>query len=247
MKKAISFILSFLILCNPLFAAGARVQGKIDVTHNDSTQVTSVTLTFDSNVTAGNAIYASVGWGLNDGTPSAADGALGNTYTAYGKIWDATNNQGQAQFYAANINGGACTITYSLPTSNFITEWQMEISGIATGSPQDGNTLAVDASSEYDSGNISTTKTDFLLGGYQDIASANPVGTISSAQGFTLNSADQPGTGALAMEYKVSVAAGSVQSGVTSTLTADRSIMAIMALIEAGGTAPKRASGWMRR
>jgi len=71
--------------------ASAWVQ---DETLVDDSSASTIAKAFGTNVTAGNLILVAVGYD-SDVTPTCTD-SLGNTYTAYGKLWDATNVQGHA-------------------------------------------------------------------------------------------------------------------------------------------------------
>ena len=121
---------------------------------------TTITLTFPSNVTAGNAIIVVVN-GAN-GTYSAAD-TRGNTYAVAATESDGGLALGVAIILALNIAGGADTVTVTLPLapgSAVAQEWSGLVTSAATDqtavsdgttagpSPTSGTTAATSQASE---------------------------------------------------------------------------------------------------
>lgn len=228
--------------------AGARVQTKLDVSKNDTTdRAPSIAMAAIVGVASGNLLASFFSWGTTDTTPTASDNVNG-AHTASGKVWDAGNNQGMAMFYRANTGAGSTTITYAGLTSisNFIIMGAMEISGCVTTSPADGNNIVVDSTSPYSTPTFSTTKTDFLVGFYADITGV-AIGTVSGSNGFTFTAGDS--SNPIAMDWKASVAPGTPTCDIAVT-TDHKSIMGGMAFTEAGGGAtsgPQRRPFFMRR
>lgn len=110
--------------------AWAFVQGAGNI--NDAAS-TTVTVTFGSNVTAGNTIVVGgggVGYDLSGVTDS-----LGNTYSGpTNNIYDAAVDTHTGMWYAENITGGACTVTLTF-TNAGVTYKRMavaEYSGLKT-------------------------------------------------------------------------------------------------------------------
>src|SRR3990167_8693513 len=90
----------------------AHVQSK---SFDASGNATTIAVTFDSNVTAGNLIAVGVGhWSGN--TVTVAD-SLGNTYTQIRQVTDDANARRLTMFYAMNIAGGANTVTATFSAS----------------------------------------------------------------------------------------------------------------------------------
>lgn len=109
------------------------------VTNNGGGYVTSMQVTFGSDVTSGNLIVIAIGTGTYN-VNTVTDG-LGNTYTLIEK-GNTANMRGEL-WYAYNITGGSCTITVDIEgDANFddIITTAREYSGIDTADPLDQST-----------------------------------------------------------------------------------------------------------
>ena len=214
---------------------GAWVQ---DDTNEDDSGASGTTIAkaFGSNVTAANLIAVWGGWGTIDTTVTCAD-TQSNSYTQKTKTWDDTNGQGHVQFYAANITGGANTVTITFGDSvTYRRIGVMEISGLQTASPDDGGALQVQAGGTttdyYSSGNITTTVTDFCFGSWQDIGGSGATLTAGATPAFTLRQLNTSNIGA--METLASQAAATFDANFTASI-GNRAFTGIMAFKEAAG------------
>jgi len=209
--------------------AGAWVQDDTNVADATSTTIAKA---FGSNVTATNLIAVVAGCGGNQDA-TCAD-SLTNTYTPKTATYDAANDQKHFQWYAKNIAGGPCTVTV---TFNATSKWRrlgiMEISGCDTAAPDDGGAAQVQAGNSaadyYSSGNIITTVTDFVFGGWQDIDGSGSTLTAGATPAFILREADA--TKVIAMESRASQAAATFDANFTSNV-GWRAITSIMAFKE---------------
>lgn len=114
----------------------AHVQSKSSIVTSGST----ITLTFDSNIAAGNVI-ALAPWVFETSTTivSVVDN-LGNTYTFAGDNAQTLGNGQAWNYYAPVTTGGACTITVTLSTTTAISYLMAsEISSTTVLDVHDGN------------------------------------------------------------------------------------------------------------
>lgn len=95
------------------------------------------TIAFDSNVAANSVIVVEASWGNT--TAASSPGtipALG--ISSWTKVRDCSNSsdgQAGAMWLAITTASGACTVTWTLPNSNFINAAGKEFSGIDTADP----------------------------------------------------------------------------------------------------------------
>lgn len=121
----------------------------------DSGSVTSDTLAFTSNTTAGNTIVAGVRIGANGRTLTLSD-STSNTYNQTAAQNDAVGDD-LIGGYAQNIAGGACTVTSAISGAAASMRWVIgEYGGLATAS-FDKTAGAVGSSTTPSSGNTATT------------------------------------------------------------------------------------------
>jgi hypothetical protein len=140
------------------------------------------TLAFASNTTAGDMIL--VGFDMASGSPTSVTDTQGNTFVQVGSTLTNPNGHLAALYYAANIKGGADSVTVNISaTANFLQEYLTEYSGVATSSPIDVQAGAVGSSSTVSSGNATTTVANDLIFGYMDNG-----GSGSAGSGFMLRS-----------------------------------------------------------
>lgn len=108
----------------------------------------TIAVTFDSNVVAGNLIYVIVHWyvaGAAEPTSTAADG-LGNTYTKINSAYESNIQVESETFYAKNILVGACTVTVTLPAARAYRRITVvEYSGLDTTAPLDQQAVTASA------------------------------------------------------------------------------------------------------
>lgn len=146
---------------------------------------TTETITFTSNVTAGNLIVAYWHSGGSAPVVSCSD-TLSNTYNLAGSFTLAS--QPVSVYYAYNITGGACTVTFSFGsnTDAFGGGFVVEYSGImSSASPLDGIAAfgSLSGPNPINSGSLTTTASgDLLVGLFFD----NNQGVGNSSDGFTL-------------------------------------------------------------
>lgn len=178
--------------------------------------VSSPSLTFPANTTAGDAIIVGGEWGNTAGAVSCSDNK-GDTFVAPASldIFDPTSGavQGMALCYALNIAGGATTVTVTLPTNSYTAMSIQEYSGIATSSALDvssvnNTTTVITASNDATSNASTTTKNgDLIFGGFT--LSNGSASGISAGTGFIMRENDFSGAG-MATEDQIQSTAGSI-------------------------------------
>src|SRR6185503_11788378 len=135
-------------------AAGtpAYVQGAIATTNAGSA---SLTRAFTAPVTAGHLIVVAVAWAHN--VPLTVTDTQGNTYAAATTVYDAVNDQSLAIVYAANVAGGATTITAAFGAAAPIQRLAIhEYAGVTTANPLDAIASNV-ASGNTSANNVTST------------------------------------------------------------------------------------------
>lgn len=193
---------------------------------------TTVSITFDSNVTAGNLIPVAL---YTDGDltlDSVADN-LGNTYTAVlTKVGGTSGAPFAWSLYAKNINGGACTITATFSGSGFHEIFAHEVSGADTSAPLDKS-----ASNEQNSPGTgpnavtSTAVTTTADGEYIfGFATGTQNNTVSTGTGFT---GRLTAFATSCTEDKIQTSAGSIAA--TFTLGTDMPTISIIMTFKAAG------------
>ena len=124
-------------------AAGtpAYVQGAANTQQNSGT--TTIAQAFGSPVAAGHLIVAAVSWPTNVGMTVTDD--QGNVYAVATSAYDSVTNRSLAIVYAANVTGGATTVTASFGTAT-PTVQRLEIheyAGIVPANPLDGSATKI--------------------------------------------------------------------------------------------------------
>ena len=219
--------------------AGAIVQEK----QNDigGSGGTTMTVTPDSNVTAGNLIHVAITYDYSLGQSDSVTDNLSNTYTQINAVNDTTHTQRIVSYYAKNINGGAATITLNTPNSNTFRGIVIrEISGCDTASPLDGNNINWQATpgtgtDALVSGNDTNTVTAFMSAGSVRTSGAGAptagTGFTSSALAFFTSAA-----GGGRLESKASVSVATQQATLTAAANIDHiTWMAMFKEAAAGG------------
>lgn len=181
----------------------AFVQGK---QYLSSTIGNTGTMTFASNVTAGNHIVILFDWDYAGCQPSFTDG-LGNTYTLKSTL----TVSGARRYYvftAPITTGGACTITCSAGCSQG-GGGIFEISGLQT-DPFDQANFKVNSTSTLNTNSITpSTDGQFILALFSRLG---VVTSYAAGSGFTLGSA---GLTSAADEYQVQGTAGAINPDMT--------------------------------
>ena len=170
--------------------------------------VSSVSVAFSTNNTAGNLIIAFVRMSTTSQTVTLADSA-GNTYTQAVAQSQTSDGSQVRLFYAKNIVGAANTVTATFSASNNH-PWLAiyEYRGLSTTSPLDQTASAQNFSSAPSSGATGTTTgaNELIFGGFGFPASYS--GTQAAGSGFTLAQNDTS-TSPAANESKLVTATGS--------------------------------------
>ena len=156
---------------------------QIDGIHSTG-MVASVSIAFDVDVTAGNAVLVGANSYYNNTIENGdiTDG-LGNTYTEQIEIRDGTHFESAAVYAALNITGGACTVTLdSGATSDWMNLGITEVSGLATSSAGDGSNSGDGNSTTAASGSVTPTTSGIAIAAL----GSNTSDSISTPSGFTL-------------------------------------------------------------
>lgn len=162
--------------------APSKVQSTSNSTGSSGSS-TTIAKAYASNVTAGNFLFAVAGGAANT---TCTFSSSGDTWATIATFWDGNIGQLVSIGYAANVTGGAKTVTATFGTSTIfksiiIEEW----SGVATSSPLDTNTTGLHVpatTTPSDNAMTTTTDGDLILGG---IVSDGAV--ISAGTGYTLD------------------------------------------------------------
>jgi hypothetical protein len=201
------FTLLFLLICFivPRTNGSVLVQKASNSTGNASNPVT-----FTSPNTAGNLLIVSVGW-LNGGTASLSDSS-NNTYVS--AIGPTTNGPTSQIWYAANVAGGANTITVTFSQWNNSTISVFEYSGLATSSPLDVAAAATGNSNALDTGSVTTTQANELIfaSGY-----GNSGGTLTAGSNDAMEEYDTWQGAHLGLEDRSVTAAGAYNATYSDT------------------------------
>jgi hypothetical protein len=217
----------------------ARAQTHVQwASNNACTYEAACTFSFGSNTTAGNLIVACSGFNNGTNTPTFSD-SQGDTFSsAIAKI----NNSSAALVcsYAANIHGGADTVTCSIAGSGFCIPAAEEITGAATSSPLDQSGTALPSSanpSATTSGAIAQAN-EIVIGAGMDWSAAR---TWSAGSGFTnvvtVTNSTQCGCAA-GMESMTLTSGSGTQTATFSIGAADPTAIAVMTYKGASSGAP---------
>ncbi len=135
------------------------------------------TANFTSN-TAGDLLVAGV-WAAAGGTLSVSDSA-GNTYTSIGSATDANGSKSQL-FYVANCTASGSTNTVTVSGNVGFTRLALgEWSGVAATSPLRTHSEANGNSTTPDTGNMTVTVGDLVVGWLEDEDGGNASFTIDA-------------------------------------------------------------------
>ncbi len=137
----VAAVIAILCAAPPQVRAQTHVQW---ASNNACTYEASCSFSFGSNTTAGNLIVACGGFNNGTSAPTFSD-SQGDTFTS----GVARFNNGSAAlvcYYAANIHGGADTVTCSISGSGYCIPAAEEITGAAASSPLDQTGTATPSS-----------------------------------------------------------------------------------------------------
>jgi len=208
----------------------AKVQDAV-VDHTGINNEASLSVSFGSNVTAGNTIIVSAFWNAGSTLTFSITDSLGNTYTsAVGPHRSADGFTLQCQvFKVFNISsGGACTITGtpSAVASNMrlhVSEW----SGIGTTVDQSAGTTGT--TTQANSGSVTTTSASELIYAFGVYLSSNTTADTGSGYSAFTNTTTGP-----ASEYQIASSTGTF-SGTFNTVTSQQWVAEIVTFPAASG------------
>ncbi len=205
---------------------------------NDSSS-TTVSATFSGNTNAGDLIVVAVSWDTSGNAQAGVSDSQGNKYAPATTSNNTTTLQALAVFYAANIKGGADTVTVTLsPSAGYRRLEIEEYSGVATANPVDvtAQNINVNGGTNTDgvtSTNATTTAKGDLIFGVTTQDSGTD--TIAAGTGFTQREAVNNGSdNPMLTEDLMQNAAGSIAA--TFTLSTSGSYQAQMVAFKAAGT-----------
>jgi len=150
-------LFSILFLCS--VAPKVRGYTLVQAASKTGPGVNVVSVSFPKATTAGNLIIVSAGWS-NGGTASVSDSKL-NTYST--AVGPPASGYASQIWYAANIVGGADTVTVSFNASYNDVVNIFEYSGLASSSPLDATGSNTGNSNSLNTGNITTTQANELI------------------------------------------------------------------------------------
>ncbi len=213
----------------------AYVQGASSA--NDGSATTASTA-FPGNTGAGDLIVVAVSWDTSGSAQAGVSDSQGNKYVLATTSNNTTTFQALAIYYAANIKGGADTVTVTLnPSAGYRRLEIQEYSGVATTNPVDvtAQNINLNGGTNTDgvtSTNATTTADGDLIFGVATQDSGTD--TISAGTGFTHREAVNNGSdNPMLTEDLTQSAAGSVAA--TFTLSAAGSYQAQMVAFKAAG------------
>lgn len=236
---ALALGVSVLSLALPSWGAVAHVQSKHAVA---CCSQTSILVTTDSNVTAGNLLAL---WIFSDSNQeiSTITGCQSNTFTLAGSqaYTDGMRSWG---YYAQNITGGACAITVTMAASTSLLRVVVaEISGAATSGVLDtfssNSQINPGTGTDAVTTGAQTTTTD---GQYIFAVTAATAGTTSITAGTTpaFTSRQTDSTNYMAEEH-IQTTGGSIDGAWTiGTTAAFQSLMMTFKAAGAAAAAPRR-------
>jgi hypothetical protein len=194
----------------------ARVQAP--AASSSATNVSSITNTFGSNVTAGNLLVA-VG-SINDATaPTLSFSSTGSPTWAVTAQYDDSTNTAQtiAIGYCQNAPGGATTVTFSFPPGGAPSSLIIaEYSGAAVSGALDQNTAGkttAATTTPTDDAMVTTANGDLIIGA---ITYRNANKPVTVGAGYSLIADESTNTN-LAVEDRIQASAGSIATTWTVT------------------------------
>ncbi len=219
----------------------AYVQG---ISSGNDASGTTVFAAFPGNTSAGDLIVVAVSWDTSSSAQASVSDSQGNTYVRATTSNNTTTFQALAVYYAANIKGGADTVTVTLnPSAGYRRLQIQEYSGVAITDPVDVTSQNIDLNGDTTTDGVTSTNAvttangDLIFGVATQDSGTN---TISAGTGFAQrlelnNGSDNP----MVAEDRTQSAAGSVAA--TFTLSAAGSYQAQMVAFKAAGTMAQSA------
>jgi hypothetical protein len=178
----------------------------------DAGSVTSGSLAFASNNTAGNWIGVAIRAGLSGSQVFTVTDSNGNTYQRAYQLGVGSNSFTFALYYAENIKAGANTITVSDTVSGPLRFSILEYSGVATSNSLDSVPAAAQGNgSTPNSGSLTTTAGGDLL--LATITTQNNA-TITAGGGYIIEeTVPAPPNTKMIVEDQLQITAGTISAG----------------------------------
>ena len=149
----------------------------------DAGTVTSSTLAFPSNNTAGNWLAVAIRAGRT-GQVFAVTDSRGNTYRRALQFDETLDTVTLGLYYAENIGSGPNTVTVAdTQTGGTLRFAIFEYAGVATSNSLDGTTVAEGATASASSGAVTTTSNGDLIVG---VMTTSDEATYTAGSGFTM-------------------------------------------------------------
>lgn len=190
-----------------------------------------------SNVTAGNVICGYIQWTNTSATLNSVTDSLSNTYT---RLHNPTDHiiVRSAMFYAVNISGGACTLTFTFSAATASAQIIHEASGVDA-APFDGSVLnaqdniGTSADAATSTAITTTAAGDYIFGAASEWSSG---GAVTQGTGFTTaGNGNNASGGFMRGEYLIQSGAGSIAATFTMGASGSYSTNGIMAFKASGG------------
>ena len=211
---------------------------------NDASAATT-SAAFPGNTAAGDLIVVAISWDTSGSAQPSVSDSQGNLFSLATSTSNPTTYQALAVYYAANIKGGADTITVTLtPSAGYRRLEIQEYSGIALDNPVDVMTSNVNQNGDTTPNNVTSTNAatsnngDLIFG---VVAVDSGTDSISAGTGFAArvavnNGSDNP----MVSEDMVQGTAGSVAA--TFTFASGNSYQAHLVAFRPAGSAGSPAS-----
>lgn len=235
MKRYYKLLAAITMLSVVMFFTPLSAQAAVNFVQNVGKApgtVTSTTLAFTSNNTAGNFIAVGVWLDASGRTVTVTD-SVGNTYALAKRQANTTNVFETFILYAMNIGGGANTLTISIDGAAAVMRViQYEFSGVALTNALDQTAGAEGTGTAVDSGSVVTGENNeliFVVGGsFTNVAWTAGTNYLNLLQ-------IAAGAGKVAGEWQNLATAGSISG--TFTLGASASWTGAIATFKSSSTA----------
>jgi glucose/arabinose dehydrogenase/PKD repeat protein len=232
----------FLVLCGAPLRSQSSSIGLVQHVNKDAGTVTSSSLAFTSNNTAGNWIGVAVRAWPSGATPTVTD-TRGNIYRKAVQLNETVDGMVLAIFYAEGIAGGANAVTVSgIPSGGTLRFAILEYSGVATASSLNVTAMAQGTSNAPAASTATPAASGDLVIGVLSTANAR---TFTAGSGYVIQDRvpAAPNT-KLAVEDRILTAAGPVSAnGTLNTSDVWGAVLASFRVGAGGGsTAPSITS-----
>ena len=204
----------------------------------DDSYANTMSASFPGNTASGDLIVVAVSWDTSANAQPTVSDSQGNTYALATTSNNTATDQGLAVYYAANIAGGADTVTVTLnPSAGYRRLAVQEYSGIATTNPVDVTAEDINVNGSTSTDSVTSTSATTTVNGdliFGVATQDSGTDTISAGTGFAQrvavnNGSDNP----MLTEDLVQNAAGSVAA--TFTLLTPGSYQAQMVAFKGAG------------